>query len=157
QRLPYPGMAMRGHLAMEVTVMHQGEFELALEHFEKAIRLYESEQHHRDAFSYTLNQGVGTRCQAVWALWFLGRPDQALNLSGEALALARDLGEPHALAHAFFYTAILHQLRGEVSLARELAEATLGVSSQHGLVMYKAFATNTLGWLLFQEGHLEQG
>ena len=50
ERLPYPGLAMRGHWAMEITATHQGEFALAVEHFDKALELYEPEQHRDDAF-----------------------------------------------------------------------------------------------------------
>ncbi|MFY9555657.1 MAG: AAA family ATPase [Blastocatellia bacterium] len=157
ERLPYPGLAMRGHLAMEVTLMHQGEFALALEHFEKALLLYDPERHLHDAFRYTLNQGVATRCQAAWTRWFLGQPDQALDLIHEALTLARELSEPHGLAHSFFYAAILHQLRREEQLAHERAEAALAVSSEHGLAMYQAFATITRGWALIEQGLQEEG
>src|SRR5262249_23209614 len=48
---------------------------------------------------------------------FLGRPDQALDRMEEALTLARDLSEPHGLARALFFAAILHQLRREALLA----------------------------------------
>lgn len=157
ERLAYPGLAMRGHLAMEVTFMHQGEFASAMEHFEKALSLYDSERHLHDAFSYTLNQGVATRCQAAWTMWFLGQPDQALRLIQEALILARELSEPYGLAHSFFFAAILHQLRREEQLAQEHAEAALSVSSEHGLAMYQAFATITRGWALVEQGLHEEG
>jgi hypothetical protein len=89
-------------------------------------------------------------------MWFLGQPDQALDLIHEALTLARELSEPHGLAHSFFYAAILHQLRREERLARERAEDALAVSSEHGLAMYQAFATITLGWALSEQG-LQEG
>ena len=38
ERLPYPGLAMRGHWAMEITHYTWVEFALAMEHFEKALR-----------------------------------------------------------------------------------------------------------------------
>ena len=39
ERVPHPGVAMRGHWAMEITSTHQGNFRLALEHFDKALSL----------------------------------------------------------------------------------------------------------------------
>ena len=78
-RLQYPGLAMRGHWALEITSMHMGEFDLSLEHFEKALALYEPEQHREDSFLYALNPGVAMPCFAAWALWSLGRPDQSLD------------------------------------------------------------------------------
>ncbi len=156
ERLPYPGLAMRGHLAMEVTFTHLGEFAPAIEHFEKALLLYNPERHLDDAFFYALNPGVVMRCFAAWALWFLGQPDQALDRIQEALTLARELSEPHGLAHALFFAAILHQLRREERLAQEHAEAAIAVSIEHGLVMYQAMATITRGWALIEQGQQEE-
>ena len=154
--LPYPGLAMRGHLMMGVTFLHLGEFAPAMQHFEKGLLLYDPERHHDDSFRYTQNPGVATRCFAAWALWFLGQPDQALHRIHEALTLAHKLSEPHGLAHALLFAAILHQLRREERLAQEHAEAVLAVSSEHRLVMYKAQSTITLGWALIEQGRPEE-
>lgn len=152
ERLPYPGLAMRGHWAMEITHLHMAEFPLVMEHFEKALLLYDPERHRDDAYLYAQNPGVATRCFAAWALWFLGYPDQALERMQEALILARELSEPHGLAHALFFAAILHQLRREEGKAREYANAAITVSGEHRLVLYQALATITLGWTLIDEG-----
>src|SRR5262249_49108522 len=141
ERLPYAGLRMRGHLAMQVTYMHLGEFGRSIEHYEKALLLHDPERHRDDALLYFQDPGVAIRSHAAWTLWFLGQPDQALWQMQEALSLARELGEPHGLAHAFYFAAILHELRREARLAQEWAEATFSVSSEHGLVLYQAFAT----------------
>jgi predicted ATPase len=155
-RLPQPGLPMRGHLAMEVTFTHLGDYAQAVEHFEKALLLYDPELHRDDAFLYALNPGVAMRCFGAWALWFLGLPDQALNRIQEALGLARELSEPHGLAHALFFAAILHQLRREARLAQEHAEAVIAVAREHGMVMYQALATMTRGWALIEQGWEEE-
>jgi DNA-binding winged helix-turn-helix (wHTH) protein/predicted ATPase len=147
-RLPYPGIALRGHWAMEITFTHMGQFALAVEHFDKAIALYQPDQHRDDAFLYALNPGVALRCFAAWSLWFVGQPDRALALTQEAVALARDLSEPHGLAHALLFAAILHQLRRERRLAQEYADAAIALSSEHGLVLYRAMASICSGWAL---------
>ncbi len=156
-RLPYPGLAMRGHWAMEITHLHLGQCSLAIDHFEKALRLYDPERHLDDAFLYAQNPGVAMRCFAAWALWFLGYPDQASNRMQEALVLARELSEPHGLAHALFFAAILHQLRREAQLAQEYADAAIAVSSEHKLVLYQALSTITLGWAQIEQGGTGRG
>jgi DNA-binding winged helix-turn-helix (wHTH) protein/predicted ATPase len=150
-RLPYSG------LTMEVTLMHLGEFDQALEHFEKAFLLYDPVRHRDDAFRYSQNSGVASLCYAAWTLWFLGAPDRALERIEEGLALARELSEPHGFAHALFYAALLHQLRREDQRALERAEAAIAVSGEHGLVLYQATATVTRGWALIEQGQLEEG
>src|SRR5262249_52175943 len=52
KRALYPGLAMRAHVAMEITSVHLGEFPQAMEHFEKAFSLYDPEQHRDDSFHY---------------------------------------------------------------------------------------------------------
>lgn len=96
-------------------------------------------------------------CFAAWALWFLGRPDQALERIEEALALARELSEPHGLAHAFFFATVLYQLRREAPRAQEHAETVIAVSSKHGLVMYEAMATVLRGWALIERDRKKEG
>src|SRR5262249_18287550 len=155
-RLPYPGLGMRGHWAMEITFTHLGEFRLAMEHYEKALSLYDPERHLDDAFLYALNPGVAMPCFAALALWFLGLPDQAVARIEDALTLARELSEPHSLAHALLFAAILYQLRREEQTAQERAEAAIAVSSEHGLVMYQAMATIIRGWTLIEHGRPEE-
>ena len=155
ERLPYPGLAMRAHLTMEITFLHLGNFAPAIRHFEQAFSLYDPERHLEDAFDYAQNPGVAMQCFAAWALWFLGQPDQALARIQEALTLARELAEPHGLAHAHLFVTILHQFRGEERMAQVHAEAVLAVGHEHGLVMYEAMAKVMRGWALVYQGRPE--
>src|SRR5262249_25702354 len=134
ERLPY------SQLAMEVTLIHLGEFVPAMEHFQEALSLYDPERHRNDAFLYAQNSAVATQSHAAWALWFLGKPDQALDLMQKALSLARDLSEPHGLAHAHSFSAILHQLRRENRKAQQHADAALAIATEHRLLLYQAIA-----------------
>jgi predicted ATPase len=152
KRLSYPGLAMRGHLAMEITYLHLGEFVHSAEHFEKALLLYDPAQHRDDAFLYTQNPGVSMRCFGAWALWFLGKPDRALQWIQEALRLAQQISEPHTLCRAFLVAAILHQLRRDNRLAQECAEAAISVSAEHNLTMYQSPATITRAWAMIDQG-----
>src|SRR5262249_52984353 len=67
-----------------------------------------------------------------------------------------ELSEPHGLAHAFYYAAILHHLRREERLAQERSEAAFAISSEHGMVMYKAYATIMRSWALIEQGLQEK-
>jgi predicted ATPase len=157
ERLPYPGLVMRGHWAKEITFLHLGEFALALEHYEKAILRYDPERHRHDSFQYAQNPAVAMRCFASWALWFLGKPDQALARINEAVTLAISSSERNSMASAYFFGAIVHQLRREEPLAQGCAEAAIAISSEHGLVLYQAVATTAHGWALFNQGQHDEG
>ena len=147
ERVTYPGVAMRGHWATEITYTHQGKFGLALEHFEKALSMYIPGEGD-GAFADALNPGVALRGFAGWSLWFLGRPDRALVPIEEALGLARTIGEPHGIAHALAFAAVLHQLRREPPIALQYADEAIALSIQHGLVLYEAMARVVRGWAL---------
>lgn len=157
ERLPYPGLAMRGHWALEITFTHLGNFELALDHYEKALALYDPAQHRDDSFLYALNPGVAMPCFAAWSLWFLGRTDEAVACMEQGLARARELSEPHGLAHVQLFASILHQLRRDHRLAQRYAEAVIEVSHAHGLVLYGAMADVMKGWTLSEQGREHEG
>src|SRR5436190_691636 len=152
ERSPYPGVAMRGHWAMEITCTHRGEFALALEHFDKAIALYTPERPCDESFFDALNPGVALRCFAGWSLWFTGQPDRALSRIEEAVTLARELSEPHGLAPALVFAAVLHQLRREPALAQAHADMAIELSAEHGLALYQAMASLIRGWARISQG-----
>jgi predicted ATPase len=141
-------MALRGHWAMEVTCTHQGEFAVALAHFNQALRC--PPVNHRDGFLDALDPNVAFRCFAAWSLWFAGWPDRADACMQEAVLLARVRSEPHGLAHALVFAAILAQLRRECRVAAAHADAAIAVAQEHGLVLYIAMATIVRGWATFE-------
>jgi predicted ATPase len=152
ERLPYPGLALRGHWALETTFLHLGNFELALDHFEKALAIYDPSQHRDDSFLYALNPGVAMPCFAAWSLWFGGLPDQSLARIEQALTLARELSEPHGLAHAAFFASVLYQLRRDTLMAQYYAEAVIDIAREHGLALYGAMATIMQEWSASKHG-----
>jgi len=64
-RLADPELTMRGHWALETIFLHQGTFTLALDHYYKALALYDPKRHRDDAFTYAQNPGVAMRCFAA--------------------------------------------------------------------------------------------
>src|SRR4030095_1629968 len=49
ERPSHGDLSMRGHLALQVTCLHMGEFAQAKDHFEKALLLYQPGRHLYDA------------------------------------------------------------------------------------------------------------
>jgi DNA-binding winged helix-turn-helix (wHTH) protein/tetratricopeptide (TPR) repeat protein len=156
-RLADPELAMRGHWALETIFLHKGTFTPALDHYHKALALYDPKRHRDDAFTYAQNPGVAMRCFAAWALWFVGLPDQALARVNEAVTLARESSDPHGLAQALFFATVVHQLRQEPEKTQENAEAAIQVCRERGLVLYQAMATASRGWALVLQNRQEEG
>ncbi|HEX6974911.1 MAG TPA: AAA family ATPase, partial [Vicinamibacterales bacterium] len=148
ERAGAPGLALRGHWTMQITCTHQGRFRPALEHFEKALSLHETDQQRDDVLADALDAGIAMRGFAGWSLWFTGQADRALVPVREAVALARRRSEPHGLAHALVFAAIVHQLRRERHDAQQYAEEAMLVSDGHGFALYRAMAQIIGGWAL---------
>ena len=146
------------HDVMGDTSLCLGEFRAARSHMEQGIALYDPRRHSTLAFRYGgYDPGMACRCLGGHALWYLGYPDQALGLSREGLALARELSHPPSLAFALGHAGILHQLRREAPLTLERAEESMTLSTKEGFALWPAFAAILKGWALVQQAQGSEG
>src|SRR4029077_5901703 len=109
QRGQEPALLLEAHRELGSTVFHLGELAAARAHLEQSIALYDAQQHRSHVFLYGVDPGVFGLSYAAWVLWGLGFPDQGLQRSQEAVALARELAHPWSLASALTFTAWFHQ------------------------------------------------
>jgi predicted ATPase len=89
---------------------------------------------------------------AAMILCLLGYPDQALQKSQSALALAQKLSHPNSLAFAFYYSAWVHQQRGEIQATHEQIEAAATLATEQRLTRWMQQGALLQGWLLAQQG-----
>ena len=82
--------------------------------------------------SHEVAPGVWCLALAVWTLWCLGTPAQALQRSQDALALAQTLAHPQSLAVAQHYAAFLHHRRREALAVLAQADALLTLGTAQG-------------------------
>ncbi|NIP18271.1 MAG: hypothetical protein GWM87_09035, partial [Xanthomonadales bacterium] len=134
-----------------------GELEPAREHLDHAIAFYDPQQHASLVATLAQDLGVSVLAWASWTLWLLGYPDQALERSREAMALAKELGHPYTLGFALFVAAFFHQLRREDEAARERNEEMLQLSTEKGFPLFVAVGTVLQGWTLAIAGQAEAG
>jgi predicted ATPase len=152
-----PAPLMYAHVALGDASYQMGELLLAREHLEKALALYDLERHRTLTFRFGVDAGVNSVSYVAWTLWLLGYPDQALKRGHEALALARELSQPHSLAFAETTVVVLHLSRREARAARETAERLMALSTEHGFVFYLAVASIMHGWAIAEQGRNEEG
>jgi tetratricopeptide (TPR) repeat protein len=124
-----------------------GDFARAREEATRVFEYREDSLRHSRAVHYGNDAAAGGMIYLAMALWQLGYPDQALNLVGEALELARALAHPFTVAFALAFAGIIRQLRGETLLALDYARDLVRHSERHGFAMYSAMAA-------VQEAHL---
>jgi predicted ATPase len=158
ERAQDPALLQEAHRALGGTLLWQGEFPLARVHLEQGCALYDLHQHRFLTFLHGgADPGVSCLCDAARALWFLGYPDQALQRSHAALALAEKLSDPFNLGFALVFAAGLHQLRREGRAAQQRAEAGIALAREHGLASLSSAGTIRRGWALAEQGQLDEG
>jgi DNA-binding SARP family transcriptional activator/predicted ATPase len=101
--------------------------------------------------------GIFERLPYAWALWFLGLPDQAIAVAGEAAARSQAAVRPLTRAYTLGCDAMLRQFSCDRAGARKQAEAALAVASEHDLPLWRAWASVPLGWALSDAGETEEG
>jgi predicted ATPase len=114
-------------------------------------------QQRSHAFRYGQDAGVACLSLMARALWLLGYPDQALQRSHEALALAQELSHPASLAFAQDFAAMVYQLRREGQAAQKQAEAVMAHATGQGFPFRFAQGMMLYGWALAQQGQGEVG
>jgi predicted ATPase len=152
-----PALLLEAHHALGQYLYFMGEFSLAREHLEQGIALYDPRQHSSLAYLYGQDPGMACLSYLSWTMWVLGYPDQALERSAEALTLAHDLSQPVSLAFAQDFAAALHQLRREVHLTRDRAEAAISLSSEQGFQFWLTAGSLYRGWAVAELGQLAEG
>jgi adenylate cyclase len=86
-----------------------------------------------------------------------GYPDQAVKRSQEALTLAQELAYSNTLAAALVFAAWFYQLCRDGQRAKERAEAAITLSTEQGLPFWLAAGESCRGWLLAEQGQVEEG
>jgi len=163
QRLAPSGQDDRALESAELlacNLFHQGSFARALEYADSGVALFEAGAPGSfSTFPATLGDNAGVSCHdwAGLALWFLGRPDSALERATHALELARDPSRAYSLATARAQMAVVHQCRREPEATLEWAEATIAMAQQLGYVYREAMGRVLRGWSLSLLGDPEQG
>jgi class 3 adenylate cyclase/predicted ATPase len=157
ERLHDPEALGYAHHAMGNTLLWFGKLGAARMHLEKGIALYQPEWSRSLAFRYGFNCASNCHFFLGRVLWHLGYPDHALRSAEQAVAIAAAVSHPVSRAGALSWAAALHQLRGEVGRAREVAETDLALTTEEMLPFFRAHAIISRGWALFKQGQCEEG
>ena len=136
---------IEGYTALGYTLCYRGELDASRTTLEQGLQHYFSSQD--QALTFLTPQDPGVACSALLAfvLWLLGYPDQALCRSQEALALAQKTEQPFNIAYAHAYSAVVHQQRHEPDQAARQARATITISTEHELGLWRTAGQMFLG------------
>ena len=152
-----PVLLTGAHFALGNTLFLQGELQAAQAHFEQVAEVYDPAQHRALAILYGQDPGVTARSWSAAALWLQGHPDQAVERSQEAVALAQRLDHPFSQGYALYCASWVHQMLRDAEASRARAEASIAISGQHGFPFWVAYSTIQHGWALAALGQVEDG
>ena len=152
-----PALLIVAHDALGDTSLWTGELRAARRHLERGAELYDREGLGSDATLFGYDSGVACLSFLSLTLWYLGYPDLARDRSEEAMALAKALGTPAGMAQTMFFTAWVHQLRGDAEVARTRTDQLIALCEEQGIPMYLAAGRLLKGLLLAEEGRAEEG
>lgn len=149
-----PAPLLMAHNALGVASLWAGDFEGALEHLDRGIELYQSNERDPSPVSVfrLVPPGVTCAIHAALALWALGYPDRSVARAREALALARFLGHPFSVSYACHLAAGLHQWRREAAPMQALEDEALAHDIEHGFELLLAAGLVQRGRLLAEQG-----
>ncbi len=156
ESVAFPGLLRVAHYMMGQVSLYLGSFLAARRHLEQSAAFETADEQLLYASLGVEDLGVGTATLNALTLWHLGYPDQALQQSEQALAMARPLSHAFTLAGALLAASQVRLLRGEGNAAQTLAEALISHSAEHGL-LHDALGRIVSGCAVIQQGRLEEG
>ena len=151
-------LLLEAHQVLGKVLFWLGELGPAQAHVAQVIAIYNTQQHRSPAFAHGVSDlEVRGLSFAAWVLGLCGYPDQAVQRSNEALALAQELAHPFSLAYALNVATWVHQFRREVSRIHALTEALLALCREQGFGLLLTAGTILQGWALAEQGQAEAG
>jgi adenylate cyclase len=146
-----------GHFGIGFILFFRGELVPAWAHFERAMALYDPQQHRDRALLNAQDHMVSCLCHLAWGLIVLGYPDQAVTRIREALSRARELAHPYSLVYALIHAVIIHQLRLDIQAIQEHTAAMIAICEEQEFAFWFAVGRFYEGWVLVAQGHGEAG
>jgi predicted ATPase len=146
QQLGDPALVLQCHQALSVTALCLGEPDAARHHMERGTALYDPQRHQSHTFLFGQDPGVACRAFGAVALWLLGYPDRAVEVSRDALRLSHELSQPSSQVLALFFAAMLRQCRREPRETLTLAELATAIAADQGFSFWHAGGTVLCGW-----------
>jgi predicted ATPase/DNA-binding winged helix-turn-helix (wHTH) protein len=135
------------------TCFSRGELEAVETHTAQGLTLYDAGRHFALAARYgDHDAGVCGRMFRARASALAGRTREAVRVSEEAIALARDLQHPASLALALLFAATVHQIRSDASAARTFAAEAAALAAEQNFSLMRAWARTLDGWATVQQG-----
>lgn len=146
-------LLLLGHQALGVTAHRMGRFRFAKDHLEAALNLCGT----RRMRPLGVDMEVVCRSELAWTLWFLGYPNQALEISHQSIEVARGLSDPFSIIFAEIFHCYVQHHRRELRALEKTAERVISISVEHGSAYGLAHAKVLCGVAKIEQGYGDEG
>jgi serine/threonine protein kinase/predicted ATPase len=144
------------HRALAITRFYLGHFEAARQHASRGIQIWRSgnvespvEEVHAPV--------VMCLCFEALSEWHLGEIASCHATISEAISLAKELNDSHALAQALLFLAMVGYYDRKVSDVERLTSDLIELCTRHNFVHWLAAAAISRGWTRSVSGDTAQG
>lgn len=151
---PEPQARLQAGWMQANILFHQGLLPQAVALTDRCLADYRQGGNHATTVQ---DPGVMCLCYSAWALWEMGRADEALARARQGVALAEQLQHPFSLGQALGFLAVVHHFRGEHAPGLLAAQRALAVCEAGGFVQWLAHARVLHGRLRVALGEPEAG
>ena len=148
---------INAHRAMGLSLFDFGNFEESRFHLDRAIALYDPDEHIGLAFKYAQDPRIAALSLLCHSLAPLGYLDQAGASVAKAKELADVLGHPQTVVYAKTIGLAVHWHRREPERALAPAGDAFELAEQYGYPYFRNFAGAYLSWARICSGDVATG
>jgi DNA-binding SARP family transcriptional activator/predicted ATPase len=153
-----PLLVALGHWRLAYVLFALGEFTEAQAHLEPMLAFYKPQYHHPLVLLSGSDAGASALAYDACCLWLLGYPEQALQKSEEAFALARALDHPFSLVEiVFFAGCLLSSMRRDAQAVKHDAEELTRLASEKLMPTWLGLGARYRGEALAILGQVQEG
>ncbi|MBV8119871.1 MAG: AAA family ATPase [Alphaproteobacteria bacterium] len=151
------GGLVLAHASSGRNLLFVGKFAMSRSHLDAALALYDPIAHGSLVHQAGNYPHVGSQAYLGNALFCLGFPEQALQLSNAAIAAAQRLAHLPSLAASLAISARLLSLVGDSAALGERADQLIAVTTERSFPFWRAQGTIYRGWAKAKNGDPAEG
>jgi predicted ATPase/class 3 adenylate cyclase len=134
------GLEIEGRLVLGSTLSFLGDLPTGIDHLERAIALFDPQEHRTGRFRFGASPGASACNAAALLRWLQGDLDRANDHVLRALQVAAELDHPFTLSYTHFHAGFLEVWRRDLPLVQRQAATVLEVAEEHGYQIWQALA-----------------
>jgi predicted ATPase len=143
---------VEARLAMGLTSVYKGDFNLCREHLQACLDLYDPVEHHINSFKYGNDPKATALAFDGFAAWLLGRPELAVSRCADALKQAESVGHPFTITLILYVFTMVYQAIGDVENTRNSADRLIAFCKSQGSSHFLSQGMVFRAWAEFRMG-----